>query len=333
MKKKSIFDIVNKKITDGDYKNAESILKELLKKNDSDPISLKLLAWCHSCQGNFIDSLILIDRALLIDESSSDLLFLKAYAYYKLNNFDEAKKIIEFSKINSPLDQRIRDVEGEILLLEAVNANSHLETLKYKFDSNSNKYDDGRSLAAYETPRILYSEAKKIIPNNFGRVLDLGCGTGLSGELFRGDADYLCGVDLSTAMLEKALHRKIYNELTEMNILSYLEESISDSWNLIIACSVFIYFSDLNDLFKQINRVLVNGGVVCFDLNLALSANDYEVFSAKGMQFSHSRNYVIESAQRAGLTITNTVDTHFQYIKIGQKDKGVIYTFTKLDSA
>ena len=47
------------------------------------------------------------------------------------------------------------------------------------------------------------------------RVLDLGCGTGLSGVAFKPIARRLVGIDLSPKMLAKAQELAIYDALAE----------------------------------------------------------------------------------------------------------------------
>lgn len=45
-------------------------------------------------------------------------------------------------------------------------------------------------------------------------VLDAGCGTGLSGVLFRNLSSHLMGVDVSMRMAQKAEARGVYDELS-----------------------------------------------------------------------------------------------------------------------
>jgi len=45
-------------------------------------------------------------------------------------------------------------------------------------------------------------------------VLDAGCGTGLSGVLFRNLSSHLMGVDVSRRMVQRAEARGVYDELS-----------------------------------------------------------------------------------------------------------------------
>src|SRR3546814_9485717 len=50
------------------------------------------------------------------------------------------------------------------------------------------------------------------------RILDLGCGTGLSGVPFRSYASRLDGIDLASGMIENAARRGSYDTLTQGEI-------------------------------------------------------------------------------------------------------------------
>jgi predicted TPR repeat methyltransferase len=52
-------------------------------------------------------------------------------------------------------------------------------------------------------------------------VLDLGCGTGLSGQALRPLARRLTGVDLSPAMIDARRTRTVYDVLTVAEITAF----------------------------------------------------------------------------------------------------------------
>ena len=76
-------------------------------------------------------------------------------------------------------------------------------------------YDDDLAKFSYETPqRIVAAFAKLITPD--ARILDFGCGTGLSGQALQMSGyTNLDGINISTPMLKKAQSRNIYSKLWE----------------------------------------------------------------------------------------------------------------------
>ena len=75
---------------------------------------------------------------------------------------------------------------------------------------------------------------------SLGSVLDLGCGTGLLGQSIKGYCSKLEGIDLSNKMLEVASQKKVYDKLSQSDIIEYLS-SISLDFDYYVALDVFIY--------------------------------------------------------------------------------------------
>jgi predicted TPR repeat methyltransferase len=329
MKKKSIYDLIQKQLEAREYIKAEKVLKELIKYNSKDVDALTGMAYICLEQNKFTETITLVDQALSIEKNSSQLYYFSALANYRIGNIEKAKHFLNKSKTCFPNYGSINNLEKSIELSELEQSDSHHLNIKYKFDRNAPEYDKGRDQANYDTPKLIYNEVKRLKQGNFNRILDLGCGTGLSGELFRKESRYLCGVDLSSEMMKLALQRKIYDKLIEMDIVEYLSSCQPTSYDIVIASSVFIYFGKLDQLFVQIERILNNNGVLCFDLNLDENSENFSVFTLNGMQFKHGRNYVRNCADEAGLVYENTIDSAFEYITLGEKFPGNIYSFSK----
>ena len=85
------------------------------------------------------------------------------------------------------------------------------------------------------------------------RVLDLGCGTGLSGLNLKPWAAHLTGVDLSPEMAEKARARAIYDRLEVAELTGWLAQN-QDYYDLIVACDTLIYFGDLEAVMKAVQN-------------------------------------------------------------------------------
>jgi predicted TPR repeat methyltransferase len=99
-------------------------------------------------------------------------------------------------------------------------------------------------------------------------VLDLGCGTGLAGQMLRPCASRLVGVDLSAEMLAKAEARNIYDQLVPAELTEWLH-SAEEKFDLIVACDTFIYFGDLRQVIGPARERLRRGGVLAFSVEQA----------------------------------------------------------------
>lgn len=115
------------------------------------------------------------------------------------------------------------------------------------------------------TEEVLLSQEK-------GTVLDLGCGTGTLSELLY-DAGYdVIGVDLSAAMLGKAMEKKensgrqilyLMQDMTELELYGTIGACVSvcDSVNYLLT------EEEMVKTFSLVNNYLYPGGVFIFDFN------------------------------------------------------------------
>ena len=97
-------------------------------------------------------------------------------------------------------------------------------------------------------------------------VLDLGCGTGLSGWALRGLARSLTGVDLSPKMLEQARARGCYGVLAEGEVVAWMRASPASRFDLVVAADAFIYFGALDAVFAEVARVSRPGALFTFSV-------------------------------------------------------------------
>lgn len=83
------------------------------------------------------------------------------------------------------------------------------------------------------------------------KILDLGCGTGLVGEAFRGKISGIDGVDISEKMIEEASKKNIYQSLARDDITNHLTRMTLD-YDFYIAADVFVYVGCLKEIFSQL---------------------------------------------------------------------------------
>jgi predicted TPR repeat methyltransferase len=118
-------------------------------------------------------------------------------------------------------------------------------------------------------------------------ILDLGCGTGLTGEKFSPYANQLIGIDLSEKMLTQARQKNIYSEL----LLADISQSINKyhDLDLVIAADTLVYIGDLDQIFDQLAIALKPDGIFAFTIEKT-SHYPYELQNTA--RFAHNTEYL-----------------------------------------
>lgn len=124
---------------------------------------------------------------------------------------------------------------------------------------------------AYRGPQLLFDAvmaacASQNRPPHFDRALDLGCGTGLVGEIFSPHIHSLVGVDLSPQMIEVARRKGCYDHFHVADLLAFLRAESPDTTDLVIAADALVYVADLVPVCVEVARVLELGGLFAFTL-------------------------------------------------------------------
>jgi predicted TPR repeat methyltransferase len=133
------------------------------------------------------------------------------------------------------------------------------------------------------------------------RILDLGCGTGLSGPLFRPFAAYLAGVDLAPRMLDIAAAKGCYDRLEVGEITAFLRASAVDPPNdLIIATDVVMYFGEIAALLEAVFGALRSGGRFGFTVE-AHDAPGHRLYPTG--RYKHERGWAERHAAEAGFAV------------------------------
>jgi predicted TPR repeat methyltransferase len=129
-------------------------------------------------------------------------------------------------------------------------------------------------------------------------ILDLGCGTGLSGLAFKDLAARLDGVDLSPKMIEAAATRGIYNALRVGDIETVLAEA-GQHYDVLLAADTLVYLGDLASVFAGVRGRLKQGGFFFFTVETA--GEGYELGPKR--RYRHSERYIRQEAARAELEV------------------------------
>jgi predicted TPR repeat methyltransferase len=141
-------------------------------------------------------------------------------------------------------------------------------------------------------------------------ILDLGCGTGLSGQVLRSRARVLMGVDLSPTMVERARAREVYDVLHVAEITAFLQADANGQFGLITACDALIYFGDLRQVVVPAASRLAPDGVMAFTVE---RGDAYPFTLTDSGRFTHHRDHVIEVAAAASLSVVALSDVVLRY--------------------
>lgn len=156
----------------------------------------------------------------------------------------------------------------------------------------------------YTVPAEAFKAVRAAHPHAFVRILDLGCGTGLSAAPFVPYASFIEGVDLSEAMLSHAETKNIYHRLQKADIRAFLQTESAD-YDLILCLDVLIYTGRTEDLFGLISARLSPDGLFAFSIQ-SLKDGNYAI--GQDHRYAHNPAYIDNCLRAAGLTTLSSND-------------------------
>jgi predicted TPR repeat methyltransferase len=250
-----------------------------------------------------------LQRTLRLDPDLVRARQLLAAAWLKAGEADKALEALR--ELDEP-------PAGMIAAAEAIKtaARSDPGYVRHLFDQFSADYD-ARMIGqlAYAAPQILLQLAAMVMPGAGASaragatikkrlaILDLGCGTGLAGAVFKPLATRLDGVDLSPAMIEKARARQIYDRLEVADLETALA-SRGPRYDLILAADTLVYLGDLVKVFEAVPARLHPDGFFLFTLEKA-DGGGFELGPKR--RWRHSEAYLRDLAARMGLRVAGFV--------------------------
>ncbi len=183
---------------------------------------------------------------------------------------------------------------------------------------------------AYQTPqqlRKLYDRLPKV-KRRKGYLLDLGCGTGLSGAVFNDIAVEMVGVDLSNQMLIEAQAKNIYHTTVKADIVAYLK-TVEQRFDIIVLADVIVYVGDLTELFALMAMRLAPDGIILLSVELAPATLKASYGLTATGRFQHQLPYIhhVAKANQLSLLREKTVPLRSQE---GQAVSGQIMAFQRV---
>lgn len=276
--------------------------------SSGDLIADRRYAWAQDCEakGDLHAAADLLLQALELTPGYASAWFALGEIREKLS--DRTGAIDAFTKAR---DADPDDRHGAVLNLIRLGANAPADMppayVRALFDHYASAFDKALTKGlGYQAPALLFAAVEKACaatgrPAHFGATLDLGCGTGLAGGVFRPVVDRLVGVDLSPRMVEQARAKALYDRLEVLDVLQFLTEKAAQAdYDLILAADVFVYLPDLAPVAAAAARVLAPDGVFAFTVE---SHPGDGVVLGPALRYAHGADHVRAAIECSGLQL------------------------------
>jgi predicted TPR repeat methyltransferase len=151
----------------------------------------------------------------------------------------------------------------------------------------------------YRVPALLSEAIHMPAGRDFRLALDLGCGTGLMGELLRPTVARLEGFDISARMLAKARARRLYDRLEKADLQDF--RYAGGRPDLVTAADVFMYVGALDRVVKTVAGLLAPDGLFAFSVEKLAGEGDFVLQPSR--RYAHSQAYVRRVLGDNGLAV------------------------------
>lgn len=185
---------------------------------------------------------------------------------------------------------------------------AYVETL---FDQHAEAFEDILvEQLGYAVPVMVRQRLQQLGLGPFQRLLDLGCGTGLTGGALRDMVTDMTGIDISEKMVEIAHEKDLYETLYVAEIEDFLEDNDDEAFDLVTATDVLPYLGALEALFFGAAENMVSGGIFVFSSETAgddvLAGRPFMV--GPHQRFLHAESYVRERLVATGFELVEISD-------------------------
>jgi 2-polyprenyl-6-hydroxyphenyl methylase/3-demethylubiquinone-9 3-methyltransferase len=246
-----------------------------------------------------------------IDEDALAEAYNRALALEKAGDVDAAVKAYEEVLAIDPDDHG-----GAAIRIAAMGRgetparapDAYVETL---FDQHAEVFEDVLvDQLGYHVPMLVRQRLQELKLGPFKRMLDLGCGTGLTGGTLRDLCRDMTGIDLSENMVEIAHEKDLYETLFVAEAEDFLEDNDEEPFDLITATDVLPYLGALEPLFFGAAENLTKGGLFIFSSETlpeaTLEGRSYMV--GPHQRFAHAESYVRERLASTGFELIEITD-------------------------
>lgn len=194
------------------------------------------------------------------------------------------------------------------------------------------QYDALEAQMQYAGPALLYQKLRGLLGRGDVRMLDMGCGTGLSAAPWRKEASYIAGVDATAGMVQLARQaqvdgRPVFDVLDVQDANLPHAQIPGGAYELVIALNVLPYAGEPTGFVTNMARSAAEGGMVAFSFELYSGQGGYGIVPATG-RFGHNPDFLKQVAIAAGLRLADQ-----DALEIYPQMKVPLLVFTKVSQA
>ena len=148
--------------------------------------------------------------------------------------------------------------------LNELSVNPNSGDIEQYYDQWAAEYDGDLQDWNYEAPKEAAALLRQGVPLE-AKVLDAGCGTGLSGQALKAQGyTHVTGIDLSQASLDLAQQTGAYERLAQVNMQQLPLPYETDEFGGLQCVGVLTYVPDTGGIMREFCRIVRHGGLVVF---------------------------------------------------------------------
>jgi predicted TPR repeat methyltransferase len=198
----------------------------------------------------------------------------------------------------------------------------YVETL---FDASAEDFDDHLAGLGYRAPSLVADRVAALLGEGAREldVADLGCGTGLVGDLVRPWARSLVGCDLSVGMLRRARLRGCYDVLHHAELSAFLRARHT-AYDLVVCADTLCYLGDLQAVTRAVACALRPGGIFVATVERLDDPTRPWRLTPTG-RYAHGAEHLRAVSALAGLSDATTTPVHLR-LEAGEPVEGLLWS-------
>lgn len=253
-------------------------------------------------QGDYVAAIDVARAAIAADGEWDEAHFTLGDIFERAGEAENAIEAFRQYLILDPVDRMGAEVRLTLLGAAAMRDRLPPDYVRALFDDYAPRFEISlRDRLAYRGPELLLEAVRSHLSAATGpvEVLDLGCGTGLVGEVFAGHFDAIDGIDLSPRMINRARAKGMYRTLLAGDITDMPAEIGSD-YSLVVAADVLNYLGDLAPALRAAHARMKPGGLMVFSLE---HGDAFPFDLGPGQRFRHHQRAIAEWLGECGFEL------------------------------